>query len=106
MRYCGTSQRKVDPTRSSRPGYVGVWSYLERTFGRWTIDGGFGALADALVQRASERKVTVHTSAEVVAVTTAGGTVTGVRLADGTELPADIVVSDIDPRELYGHLVD
>ncbi|MGW6277912.1 phytoene desaturase family protein [Kribbella sp. NPDC055071] len=88
------------------PGYVGVWSYLERTFGRWTIDGGFGALADALVQRASERKVTVHTSAEVVAVTTSGGRVTGVRLADGSELPADIVVSDIDPSELYGHLVD
>ncbi|MEU4289591.1 NAD(P)/FAD-dependent oxidoreductase [Kribbella sp. NPDC026596] len=88
------------------PGYVGVWSYLERTFGRWTIEGGFGALADALVQRASERKVTVHTGAEVVAVTTADGSVTGIRLADGSELPADIVVSDIDPRELYEHLVD
>ena len=88
------------------PGYVGVWSYLERTFGRWTIEGGFGALADGLVQRASERKITMRTSAEVVAVITAGGTVTGVRLADGTELPADIVVSDIDPRELYGQLVD
>jgi phytoene desaturase len=88
------------------PGYVGVWSYLERTFGRWTIEGGFGALADGLVQRASERKITVHTSAEVVAVTTSDGTVTGVRLADGTELPADIVVSDIDPRELYGQLMD
>ena len=88
------------------PGYVGVWSYLERTFGRWTIEGGFGALADALVQRASERRINVRTSAEVVAVTTADGTVTGVRLADGTELPADIVVSDIDPRDLYGQLVD
>jgi phytoene desaturase len=87
------------------PGYVGVWSYLERTFGRWTIDGGFGALADALVQRASERKVTVRTGAEVVAVSTANGAVTGVRLTDGTELPADIVVSDIDPHELYEHLV-
>jgi phytoene desaturase len=88
------------------PGYIGVWSYLERTFGRWTIAGGFGALADALVQRASERKVTVRTGAEVVAVSTSDGSVTGVRLADGTELAADIVVSDIDPRELYGQLLD
>ncbi|GAB2658640.1 phytoene desaturase family protein [Kribbella swartbergensis] len=88
------------------PGYVGVWSYLERTFGRWTIEGGFGALADALAQRANERKVDVRTGAEVVAVTTSQGAVTGVRLADGSELPADIVVSDIDPRELYGQLVD
>ena len=88
------------------PGYVGVWSYLERTFGRWTIEGGFGALANALAQRATERKVDVRTSAEVVAVATSGGRVTGVRLADGTELAADIVVSDIDPSELYGRLVD
>ncbi|GAA0625338.1 NAD(P)/FAD-dependent oxidoreductase [Kribbella sandramycini] len=88
------------------PGYVGVWSYLERTFGRWTADGGFGALADALAQRASERKITVRTGADVTAVTTKAGTVTGVRLADGTELTADVVVSDIDPRDLYGQLVD
>jgi UDP-galactopyranose mutase len=32
--------------------------------------------------------------------------VTGVRLANGTELPAEIVVSDIDPRDLYAQLVD
>ncbi|MEU4197511.1 FAD-dependent oxidoreductase [Kribbella sp. NPDC026611] len=91
---------------SLTPGYVGVWSYLERTFGRWTIQGGFGALADALVQRASERKISVRTWAEVVAVSTANGAVTGVRLADGTELAADIVVSDIDPRDLYERLVN
>ncbi|NIK60484.1 phytoene desaturase family protein [Kribbella shirazensis] len=88
------------------PGYMGVWSYLERTFGRWTIAGGFGALTDALVQRASERKITVRTSAEVVGVTTSNSAVTGVRLADGEEIAADIVVSDVDPRELYECLVD
>jgi phytoene dehydrogenase-like protein len=88
------------------PGYVGVWSYLERTFGRWTIDGGFGALGEALAQRAAERRITVRTFAEVVAVTTADHAVTGVRLTDGTVVPADIVVSDIDPRDLYGQLLD
>ncbi|MEU8226524.1 FAD-dependent oxidoreductase [Kribbella sp. NPDC048915] len=88
------------------PGYVGVWSYLERTFGRWTIPGGFGALADALEKRAGERKITVRTGAEVVAVTTAAGAVTGVRLADGEQLPAQVVVSDIDPKVLYESLVD
>ncbi len=88
------------------PAYVGVWSYLERTFGRWTVPGGFGSVADALVQRASERKIAIRTNAEVVAVATKSGTVTGVRLADGEELAADIVVSDIDPRELYGRLVN
>jgi UDP-galactopyranose mutase len=88
------------------PGYVGVWSYLERTFGRWTIPGGFGALSDALAKRAAERKITVRTSAEVVAVMTTDGAVTGVRLADGEQLSAQVVVSDVDPRVLYESLVE
>ncbi|TDU86983.1 UDP-galactopyranose mutase [Kribbella voronezhensis] len=103
LRYYAT-QHGSDPKLT--PGYVGVWSYLERTFGRWTVDGGFGAVADALAQRTSERKVDVRTQSEVVAVRSKNGTVTGVRLADGTQLPAEIVVSDIDPRELYERLVD
>jgi UDP-galactopyranose mutase len=103
LRYYAT-QHGSEPKLT--PGYVGVWSYLERTFGRWTIDGGFGVLADALAQRAGERRIDIRTGAEVVAVNTRDGVVTGVRLGDGEELPADIVVSDIDPRELYGQLVD
>ena len=103
LRYYAT-QHGSDPKLT--PGYVGVWSYLERTFGRWTVDGGFGAIADALAQRANERKIDVRTGAEVVAVSSKDGAVTGVRLTDGTELPAEIVVSDIDPRELYGQLVN
>jgi UDP-galactopyranose mutase len=103
LRYYAT-QHGSDPKQT--PGYVGVWSYLERTFGRWTVEGGFGAVADALAQRTAERKIDVRTEAEVSAVSTKDGVVTGVRLADGTELPADIVVSDIDPRELYSQLVD
>ncbi|MGZ0146674.1 phytoene desaturase family protein [Kribbella sp. WER1] len=91
---------------SLTPGYVGVWSYLERTFGRWTIAGGFGALADALAQRASERKIVVRTSTEVVAVSTSNGAVTGVRLSDGEEIRADVVVSDVDPRVLYESMLD
>ena len=90
------------------PGYVGVWSYLERTFGRWTFAGrvrrhSLDALAQAGWSSARSRS---GLGTEVVGVDTTGGVVTGVRLADGSVLPADIVVSDIDPRELYGHLVD
>ena len=103
LKYYAT-QHGSEPKKT--PGYVGVWSYLERTFGRWTIDGGFGVLADALAQRASERRIDIHTRAEVVGVDTTDGEVKGVRLADGKTLPAEIVVSDIDPRDLYGQLVD
>jgi phytoene dehydrogenase-like protein len=98
------TQSGSDPKRT--PGYVGVWSYVERTFGRWTFQGGFGVLADALGQRLTERKVEVRLSTEVVGVVAVSGEVRGVHLADGTVLPAEIVVSDLDPRELYGQLVD
>lgn len=92
-----------DPARTS--GYVGVWSYVERTFGQWTVRGGFGTLVDALARRVAERGVEVRTGAEVVGVTTRAGVVEGVRLADGTALPAGIVVSAIDPQVLYRNLL-
>lgn len=90
---------------SKTPGYFGVGTYLERTFGRWTFDEGFAVLVDALGKRLAERKVEVRLGVDVAGVLTADGVVTGVRLADGTEVPTDLVVSDIDPRELFEHLV-
>lgn len=87
------------------PGWLGVTSYVERTFGVWTFEGGFGRLAEALHARMAERGVEVRLGAEVAAVLTDDGRATGVRLADGTELAADVVVSAIDPRPLYEQLV-
>ncbi|MGH3368557.1 MAG: phytoene desaturase family protein, partial [Nocardioidaceae bacterium] len=56
-------------------------------------------------KRLAERKVEVRLGTDVAGVLTTEGRVTGVRLADGSVLPSEIVVSDIDPRELYEHLV-
>jgi phytoene dehydrogenase-like protein len=61
--------------------------------------GGTDALADALVAAARARGVTIRTGAEVVAISsTPAGRVTGVEFADGTELPAKLVVSAADPK--------
>lgn len=95
--------QRSDPMAA--PGWLGVTSYVERTFGVWTFEGGFGRLADALHTRLAERGVEVRLGAEVTAVRTRDGAVRGVRLADGTELDAEIVVSDVDPRLLYEQLV-
>ena len=87
------------------PSYALVDHYLERTFGVWSINGGMSVLTDALARRLSERNVEVLLRSEAVGVSTPGGTVAAVVLANGTVLPADVVVSGIDARALYGRLV-
>jgi phytoene dehydrogenase-like protein len=60
--------------------------------------GGTGALATALEEAAKARGVTIRTGAEVVSIIVRSGRATGVVLADGTELTADLVVSAADPK--------
>jgi phytoene desaturase len=92
-----------DPRRA--PAALATVPYVEHTFGAWYVRGGLRRLGDALADRAHERGVHVRTGTEVVAVTTSGGQVDGVRLADGGRLPADVVVSDADATHLYGDLL-
>jgi len=93
-----------DPRRS--PAVLSVVPYVEHAFGGWEVVGGVRRLVDAMSERATDRGARVHTDAEAVAITTRFGRVDGVRLADGTTLPADIVVSDVDATVLYSELLD
>ena len=92
-----------DPRRT--PAVLAVTPYVEQRFGAWWVRGGLRRLADALLARCVERGVAVHLGSEVVAVTTAGGRVDGVRLRGGATAPADVVVSDADAATLYGRLL-
>jgi len=60
--------------------------------------GGPGALADALAAAARSFGAELRTGAEVVAVTSHDGRVTGVALESGEEIAAPIVASGLDPR--------
>jgi len=93
-----------DPRES--PAVLSVVPYVEHAFGGWEVVGGVRRLVDAMYERAVDRGVRVRTGTEVVAVTANLGRVDGVRLADGTTLPADIVVSDVDATVLYSELLD
>jgi phytoene desaturase len=93
-----------DPRRA--PAALATVPYVEQTFGAWHVEGGLRQLGLALHQRAVDRGVQVRTSTAVARVETAAGAVSGVELADGGRLPADVVVSDIDARQLYGELLD
>lgn len=67
--------------------------------------GGPGALAEALASAARSFGAELRTDAEVLAVTSRDGRVTGVALASGEEIAAPIVASGLDPkRTLLGLL--
>ena len=73
------------------PLFVAVQNYVERTFGRWRIDGGMPALAAALTTRLEERGVDVRTNVHVHELEVRDGRVAGVTTDDGT-VDADVVV--------------
>lgn len=81
------------------PAWQGLWSYIEQTFGWWTVPGGMAAVTDTLVERLATRGVTVLTSTEARDLVVESGRVRAVR-TDAGELAADVVVVAVDPRRL------
>jgi UDP-galactopyranose mutase len=73
------------------PGFVAVQHYVERTFGRWRVDGGLPALADGLVSRLEERTVDVHLGQRAHEVVVTAGRVSGVVTQDES-VDAEVVV--------------
>lgn len=72
------------------PAALAVVHHVERNFGRWEVEGGPAAIADALERRLQERKVEVLRGTAALDVVLDGGRVTGVRTADEV-LDADVV---------------
>lgn len=90
--YCGSSPFKA-------PATLMLIAHLEAR-GVWLIDGGIHALAKALAGLAEGQGARVRTGAPVAEVLTAGGRASGVALADGEVIPADIVICNGDPSAL------
>ena len=92
-----------DPRRA--PAALATIPYVEQVFGSWYVRGGLRRLADAVHERALERGVRVRTGTEVSEVLVSGGRASGVRLADGGTLAADVVVANADAAHLYADLL-
>ena len=80
-------------------------AFLERKWGVHYAMGGTGALVDGLVGLVEGLGGTVRLGEEVEAITLDGRRATGVRLASGEEIEADLVVSNADVAWTYRHLV-
>ncbi|MFY0405831.1 phytoene desaturase family protein [Solicola sp. PLA-1-18] len=100
----------VDPVRADGddpravPAYTSVSHLVERSFGRWRVDGGAPALVAALETRLRERRVEVLLGVRAHRAVVGDGAVRGVETDDGL-LEADVVVwaaPDPDPDASSG----
>lgn len=83
----------------------GLIHYLERNWGVYFAMGGTGAIVRAMGRVLEEERVEIRLNSTVDQILVDGKTVRGVRLADGRELKADVVVSNADPMHLYRHML-
>jgi phytoene desaturase len=80
-------------------------AFLERRWGVHFAMGGTGRLVEGLVGLIEGQGGAVRCGTEVAAITVADRRATGVRLANGQEIPADIVVSNADSAWTYRYLL-
>ncbi len=92
-----------DPRRA--PAVLATVPFVEQAFGSWYVRGGLHRLGRAVAERAEERGAVVRTGCAVRRVRVDGGRTTGVELADGEVVAADLVVSGADAAALYADLL-
>ncbi len=80
-------------------------AFLERRWGVHFAMGGTGKLVSGLVDLIQGQGNHVRLGAEVQSITVEAGVATGVRLASGEAVRADIVVSNADAGWTYRHLL-
>lgn len=80
-------------------------AHLERKFGVFFAMGGTGALVRGMTRLIEGQGNALRYGEEVAAITVKDGAATGVRLASGETVPADIVVSNADAAWTYRYLL-
>jgi phytoene dehydrogenase-like protein len=68
--------------------------------------GGLGSLTRAIAEAARHAGAEIRTQAEVQHIRVKSGAVTSIVLADGEEIPTEAVVSGVDPKRTFFHLLD
>jgi phytoene desaturase len=80
-------------------------AFLERRWGVHFAMGGTGSLVNGLVSLIEGQGGSVRCNQSVAQITVDRGAASGVRLADGQQLAADVVVSNADSATTYRKLV-
>ena len=93
----GSSYVLLHHVMGSAGGARGVWAYVE---------GGMGALADAIASSAKEKGVDIRVNAAIEEIMVSNGQITGVRLEGGEQIRARRVASSVDMQHTFGKMVD
>jgi phytoene dehydrogenase-like protein len=91
------------PSRAPMALHAGLQSYYFD--GACYPRGGGHAIPEALVRRLRARGGEIHLRSDVTRILVRDGRAAGVRLADGREVGAGIVISNADPGSTWGRLV-
>jgi phytoene desaturase len=86
------------------PGYAAFLNYSEHD-GAYYPRGGMKALPEGIARALKEDGGEIHLGARVESVLTQGRKAIGVRLADGREVRARVVIGDINVKALYGEML-
>jgi phytoene dehydrogenase-like protein len=78
-------------------GQTGAWGFPR---------GGMGAVSEALAGAARSFGATLTTAAEVARIRTRNGSVSGITLAGGEEVDADLVITTVHPQIAFLRLLD
>ena len=84
-----------------------AWGMTSGVQGKFDyVRGGMGAITQAMAKSAESRGAEIRVSCSVREVIVEKGRANGVVLHDGTIVRARAVASNLNPRLLFGHLVD
>ena len=96
--------------RSPGTAYVLLHHYMgeiDGAFRSWGFSrGGTGAISNAIAGAAREAGAEIRTSVSVARILTKEGRATGVVLATGDELEADLVLSSVDPHLTFQKFIE
>ena len=81
-------------------------AYRDDTENYGIVRGGMGSITQSMARSAEARGVSIRTDAEVKRILTRNGRATGVELADGEVVEADVVISNADPKRTFLQLLD
>jgi len=99
IKYVGSSPYEA-------PAVLNLLIYMQHAQGLWYVSGGMHKLAEGLTRLAKEIGVDIHTGAAVDKLLKDGKRIKGAKLADGTTLEADYVVSNMEVQPAYKYLLN